>query len=209
MIVLSVDDHLLFSEGLKAMTMGLAEHVTFLQAASLGAALEVDAKGIEIVLLDYHLPDVEGFQALTTLREAIPNAKIVVVSGEEDPALIKDAISLGASGYIPKSSKPDLLIAALQLVFAGGTYLPPHVLEANLSELAPSSESSPLDDLSDRQKVVLHGAVQGKMNKTIADELNIAEGTVKAHLSAAYKALGVRTRTEAVYEISRLKLELP
>ena len=131
------------------MTIGLAEEVTFLQAASCAAALQIDPAGVGIVLLDYHLPDVEGFEALVALRERLPDAKIVVVSGEEQPALIKEAISLGASGYIPKTSKPEVLIAALQLVFAGGTYLPPHVLDTRQTE-DEEAKPSPLDDLSGR-----------------------------------------------------------
>lgn len=205
MKVLSVDDHLLFSEGLKIMIGGLVDSVEFVHAADCASALAITDQALDTVLLDYHLPDVEGFGALTALREHFPKAKIVIVSGEESPKVIRQAISLGASGYIPKSSTPDILIAALQLVFAGGTYLPPHVLESGV-ETFSEPEPTLLDGLSARQKSVLKAAVQGKLNKVIADELNIAEGTVKAHLSAAFKALGARNRTEAVYIVTKLNL---
>ncbi len=203
--VLSVDDHLLFSEGLRAMISGFSDSMAFSHAPDLASALEVPSGDTDTVLLDYHLPDVEDFQALSALRAHFLEAKIVIISGEESPEVIREAISLGASGYIPKSSNPDILIAALQLVFAGGTYLPPHVLESTDQNLT-TPEPSVLDELSERQKRVLRGAIQGKMNKVIADELNIAEGTVKAHLSAAFKVLGARTRTEAVYIATKLNL---
>ncbi|MFT7243971.1 MAG: DNA-binding NarL/FixJ family response regulator [Candidatus Azotimanducaceae bacterium] len=205
MKVLSVDDHLLFSEGLRIMIAGFSETMEFIHAANCAAALDISADGMETVLLDYHLPDVQDFEALVSLREHFPGAKIVVVSGEESADVIRQAISLGAAGYIPKSSTPDILIAALQLVFAGGTYLPPHVLEV-ASENPNEPEPSLLDALSERQKSVLRAAIQGKMNKVIAAELNIAEGTVKAHLSAAFRALGARNRTEAVFISTRLNL---
>lgn len=189
------------------MIAGISDALEFFHAADCASALTMLPHSINTVLLDYHLPDVEAFGALTALRQHFTDAKIVVVSGEESPDVIREAISLGASGYIPKSSQPDILVAALQLVFAGGTYLPPHVLDT-VDQYLTTPRSSVIDDLSERQRSVLRGAIQGKMNKVIADELNIAEGTVKAHLSAAFKALGARTRTEAVYIATKLNLKL-
>ncbi len=205
LIILSVDDHRLFSEGLRMMITQLDPKLEFLQATCCSDALALDPKGIRTVLLDYHLPDVEEFDGLVRLREHFTDSNIVIISGEEKPQIIKQTIALGAAGFIPKSSEPEVLIAALQLVLAGGVYLPPHVLGATEPE-PPAERDTILKQLSDRQVRVLKGAVQGKLNKVIAAELDIAEGTVKAHLSAAFKALGVKDRTGAVFAASKLDL---
>ncbi|MEM7366242.1 MAG: response regulator transcription factor [Pseudomonadota bacterium] len=205
MRVLLIDDHHLFREGLRLMLANLRPETTFEQCGDCETALTLNENvtaSTELILLDYHLPGLKGETAIGHIRDHFINATLVVVSGNEDPSTIRKAIDLGASGYIPKSSSPEILTAALQLVLAGGCYLPPHVLD----DVAPASpqqintgDEGPLSELSERQLCVLAMAVQGKLNKVIASELNIAEGTVKAHLSAAFKALGARNRTEAVY----------
>ena len=203
MQVLLIDDHHLFREGLRLMLANLKPEVDFEQCGDCESALTLDnaTLSLDLVLLDYHLPGLQGEAAISAIREHFGNATLVIVSGNEDPATIRKTIDLGASGYIPKSSSPEVLTAALQLVLAGGCYLPPHVLDdVSIMEKGGSSEpDGPLGELSERQLCVLAMAVQGKLNKVIASELNIAEGTVKAHLSAAFKALGARNRTEAVY----------
>jgi DNA-binding NarL/FixJ family response regulator len=125
--------------------------------------------------------------------------------------LIKATIDAGAAGFIPKTSTQDILIAALKLILAGGVYIPNLAMHGR-SAAAPhrngASDGSPsaIESLSKRQLEVLARAVQGKPNKVIARELYIAEGTVKAHLSAAFQALGVSNRTEAVYAAAKLRL---
>lgn len=182
------------------MLSNLDHDITFEQCGDCEAALALQTSP-DLVLLDYHLPGQQGESAISAVRAHFSNATLVVVSGNEDPATVRAVIELGAAGYIPKSSSPEILTAALQLVLAGGCYLPPHVLDdvdAGTSHVVQGGDS-PLAGLSERQQCVLAMAVQGKLNKVIASELNIAEGTVKAHLSAAFKALGARNRTEAVY----------
>jgi len=150
-----------------------------------------------------HLRDSKGEESLGKISEAFENAVIVVLSGEENPQLIRSIIDRGAAGFIPKSSTQDILIAALKLILAGGVYIP--AIAVNASPLAPESPSvstesleEGINSLSQRQLEVLRRAVQGKSNKVIARELFIAEGTVKAHLSAAFRALGVSNRTNLV-----------
>jgi DNA-binding NarL/FixJ family response regulator len=212
MNVLLIDDHALFREGLKFLLR------------SLDAALEVDdasdcAKGVErasarsydLVLLDLKMPGVAGMDALAALREAIPAAPLVVLSGEDNPAVVRTAIERGAMGFIPKSSTPEVLIQALRLVLAHGVYLPPAVLDA---ARAPASVSLAdpgevvLPGLTPRQMDVLRCVIQGKSNKVIARELDVSEGTVKAHLSSVLRALDARNRTEAVYAAAKLGLRL-
>jgi DNA-binding NarL/FixJ family response regulator len=166
------------------------------------------------VLLDLKLPGVNGMDALRALREAVPAAPLVVLSGEEDPHVVREAIERGAMGFIPKSSTPEVLIQALRLVLARGVYLPPTVLD---SRAAPAPGASPQADsaaarllgLTPRQADVLRCVIQGKPNKIIARELDISEGTVKAHLSSVMHALGAHNRTEAVYAAAKLGLRLP
>jgi DNA-binding NarL/FixJ family response regulator len=212
MKLLAIDDHVLFLQGLKFLLTDLQGGLEFIEASTLAAALEIEDKAsIDFILLDYHLPDSEGENALGALKEAYENAVIVVLSGEENPDLIKATIDAGAAGFIPKTSTRGILIAALQLILAGGVYIPNLAMHGNPAA-APqqngSSEerSSAIESLSKRQLEVLARAVQGKPNKVIARELYIAEGTVKAHLSAAFQALGVANRTEAVYAAAKLRL---
>jgi DNA-binding NarL/FixJ family response regulator len=208
MKLLTIDDHALFRQGLKFLLKDLQSDLDFLEAESLAEALALDDKAsIEIILLDHHLRDSEGDESLEKISAAFENATIVVLSGEEDPQLIRRLIDHGAAGYIPKSSTQDILIAALKLILAGGVYIPAIAVHATAhADTQQENPEQALDTLSKRQLEVLMRAVQGKSNKVIARELFIAEGTVKAHLSAAFRALGVSNRTEAVYAASRLKL---
>ncbi len=137
---------------------------------------------------------------------------VVVLSSEDNPDVILRAIEAGASGYVPKSSTPQVLVAALRLVMAGGIYIPPPALRAfgggAIPILPPVRAAAPreIDGLSGRQMEVLLKAVQGKANKVIAREMQLSEGTVKAHLSAAFRTLGVQNRTEAVFAAARMGL---
>ncbi|MEJ2317472.1 MAG: response regulator transcription factor [Gammaproteobacteria bacterium] len=212
MKLLTIDDHALFRQGLKFLLTDLQNDLECIEAESLAEALALeDKKSIEFILLDYHLRDSEGEESLKRISEAFENAVIVVLSGEENPQLIRSIIDHGAAGFIPKSSTQDILIAALKLILAGGVYIPAVAvnaapLAADASSATTESLEEGINTLSQRQLEVLQRAVQGKSNKVIARELFIAEGTVKAHLSAAFRALGVSNRTEAVYAASRLNL---
>jgi DNA-binding NarL/FixJ family response regulator len=208
MKLLTIDDHALFRQGLKFLLMDLQNDLECIEAESLADALALDDKeSVEFILLDYHLRDSEGEESLEKISGAFENAVIVVLSGEENPQLIRNIIDRGAAGFIPKSSTQDILIAALKLILAGGVYIP--AVAVNTSPASPATTEvleEGISSLSKRQLEVLRRAVQGKSNKVIARELFIAEGTVKAHLSAAFRALGVSNRTEAVYAASRLNL---
>ncbi len=208
MQTLLVDDHHLFREGIKAILAQISPDMACHLASSCEEALHLDADDIDLILLDLHLPGKTDSEAFFTLRDYFYKAPIVIVSGEEDPNSIRQIIADGACGFIPKSSSPDVLMAAMDLVLAGGSYLPPSVLE----ETAPATRTEKIEEvvraLSVRQRAVLEKAVQGKINKVIASELSIAEGTVKAHLSAAYRTLGVNNRTEAVYLLTRNQIRI-
>lgn len=226
--ILLVDDHALFRHGLKFLLEGLREDIHFLEAESFDQAREAakeeliaeegvvatKEQTIDLLLLDFHLPgEISGFQSLRQARLIFPTSTIVVLSSEDDPTIINQCVEYGASGFVPKSSTPEILIAALNLILAGGVYLPPLPTSAQINRDALQKTNSEKEDkrllfdqLSERQKQVVMSAIQGQPNKIIARELNIAEGTVKAHLSVAFKTLAVRNRTEAVYLAAKLGL---
>ena len=210
MNIVLIDDHALFRTGVATMLRNLEPETESQGFSSYKAAVEGIANPMEVdlVLLDYHIPETEAPENIRSVREYFPNAKLVIISGEEDSAKIINAIDYGASGFIPKSSEPEVLIAALRLVLSGGVYLPEQVLRAQSRAVQDAaSNDSVLDQLTQRQQEVLKHAIYGKTNKTIARELGLSEGTIKAHLSSAYRALGVQKRSEAVVIASQL-LEL-
>lgn len=202
---LLIDDHDLFRSGLRLLLGQLPVDIEVLEAGSVEDALAHVDRGIGIVMLDLSMPGTSGMDALVRVREAFPDAPTVIVSSDDDPELIRQAIDLGASGFVPKTSTPPLLISALQLILAGGVYLPRAVLSQTPQGAAPrsaeasASAAATPSGLTDRQEEVLLKAVRGQSNKAIARAMDLSEGTVKAHLSAAFRVLGVRNRTEAVY----------
>lgn len=216
MKVLLVDDHPLFRQGLKFILDDLHSELEFFEAGDFSKAVGFDdGADFDLILLDYHLAgEVSEHASLVAIREAYPSAAIVVLSSEDDPQIILSAVDSGASGFIPKSSTPEILMAALKLVLAGGVYLPPEAYH-----LAPKTSVAPepptpvqgntlLSLLSERQAETLMAAIRGKPNKIIARELGIAEGTVKAHLSAAFRLLDVKNRTEAVFKAAEIGLKI-
>jgi len=209
--VLIIDDHNLFRSGLRLLLSDLDEGIGFLESEGVEQATRHFGQHVQIVLLDMNLRGVSGLEALREVRQGLPDATIVALSSEEDLSLVRDVIDAGAAGYIPKSSTPEVLIQALKLILAGGTYLPEMVLADRVAQPAAAATNDGLPaaaaihtGMSPRQTDALLLAVQGKSNKVIARELNIAEGTVKLHLSAAYRALGVTNRTEAVFAAADL-----
>lgn len=214
MKVLIVDDHELFRSGLRLLLNELANDVEFYDTPDVERLDVLVKENPDLVLLDYHLPDIDGADAIARIQENFPTAAIVVLSGDDRPNLIRAVLDRGAAGFIPKNSSKDLLVNALKLVLAGGIYLPPEALiEQEQPEVqsdmttAPDSVSKDtvLSKLSLRQRETTLMAIRGATNKTIADKLNISEGTVKAHLSTAYKTLGVHNRTEALLLLAGLE----
>ena len=210
MKVLLVDDHHLIRAGLRPVLARLASpgEAQVLEAASFEQAVEcADAHpDLDIVLLDLRLPDVAGFAALCDLQERHPGLPIVIVSGEDDPRLMREAIDHGALGFIPKSSPPDVILNALRLVLSGSTYLPREIMMAAHAPAPaappPSSLAAGLG-LTPRQGEVLALILAGKSNKSICRDLDLAEGTVKTHVAAVFKALNVSSRVQAVIAVSK------
>jgi DNA-binding NarL/FixJ family response regulator len=202
--ILLIDDHPLFRGGLKYLLRGLDESVETDESGDCAQALErLGAGTYDLVLLDLKLPGVNGLDALASLREAAPGTPLIVLSGEDDPEVVRASIERGAMGFIPKSSTPEVMIQALQLVLKRGVYLPPTVLDA-----VHAGGPAALPGLTPRQMDVMRCVIRGMPNKVIARELDVSEATVKAHLTAVFQALGARNRTEAVYVAAKVGLRL-
>lgn len=216
MRVLLVDDHELFRSGIKLLLSTLNNQIDFIEADSCEELQEIDKLGhVDLVLLDFHLPGVEGFDALKSVKSIFESIPIVILSGEDDPQIIRRSIDLGAFGFISKSSSQQIFIAALKLIMAGGTYLPVSVLsrtgdfssENHTQKIYSDDSNGNMAKLSNRQSEVLALAIKGKPNKIISRELKISESTVKTHLSTAFRTLGVRNRTEAVFMAAKWNLD--
>ena len=212
MILLLVDDHALFREGLKFLLRGLDDELVVDEAESCAAATTRQGQfTYDLILLDLNLPGVGGLEALAAIRAAFPQTPVVVLSGEDDPRTIRATIEQGAMGFVPKSSTPEILIQALKLILAHGVYLPVSALDGDAAPVphaARESSDAVLASLSARQLEVLRCVIQGQPNKLIARNLALSESTVKAHLSAVFRALGAHNRTEAVYAAAKLGLKL-
>jgi DNA-binding NarL/FixJ family response regulator len=215
MKVLLIDDHVLIREALRGVIKQLEEDATIFEAADCRQAIRLIQQNpdLQLVVLDLNLPDRDGFSVLADLRESHPAISLVVLSAFNDRENVVRALDLGALGFIPKSASRDVMVQALRLVFAGGIYIPPEALarkEAKEQTPAPMRPVSPADlGLTERQLDVLALMMQGKSNKVISRTLDVAEPTVKHHVTAVLKALKVANRTEAVVAVGSLGWKLP
>ena len=221
MKILVVDDHVLIRDAVRGVLKELKGDADVLEASDCRQAMALIAESADdlgLVLLDLHLPDRDGFSALSEIRERYPAISVVVLSGQHDRSSVVRALELGALGFIPKSGQREVMLSALQLVFAGGVYIPPEILtrETTITPEAGAKPptgrlpyASPSDlGLTERQIDVLALMMQGKSNKAICRVLDLAEPTVKNHVTAILKALKVTNRTEAVIAVRELGWEL-
>jgi DNA-binding NarL/FixJ family response regulator len=212
MNVLIVDDHHLIRDAVGAVLREIVgQDVHVFEAATAAEAFEhlANHPETELVLLDLALPDSDGLDFLEEVGARLPSIAIVVLSALQDRARIARAFELGAVGYIPKSTNRDVLQSAIKLVLAGGVYIPLEILTAAEGQdgaVAPAVDSvaKQHDELTARQTDVLRLIMQGKSNKGICRELDLAPPTVKIHVSAILKALNVRNRTEAALQGRKL-----
>jgi DNA-binding NarL/FixJ family response regulator len=198
MKVLVVDDHAVVREGVAAVLRQLEPDTEVLLAhdAASGMALAAANPDLELVLLDLILPDVVGMGALEAFGREHPALPVMVLSSSEAPDAVRAALELGAMGYVPKSANPETLLAALRLVLSGEVYVPPFMARA----AAPATAAGPL---TERQVDVLRLLAEEVPNKEIAYRLGLSEKTVKAHLTAIFRTLGVSNRADAAAAAAR------
>ena len=213
MKILIIDDHTLFRSGMVHLLEDLQPQPQIVESPSLKNAQEylLGGQEVDLVLLDLRLGDTVGLDGLTALRKDIPDTPIIVLSAELDPLVIHRCIELGAMGFITKCSTHDELLGAIRLIVAGGIYLPAAVRDGQHAPADHGSRPSDialLTSLSKRQREVLTLLLQGKPNKTISTQMDISQNTVKAHLTAIFRVLGARNRTEAVYFAARAGVPL-
>lgn len=229
MKVMLIDDHPLILSALKAVIQGLGDDVSVLGVSSAAEArktLKADAE-FDLVLLDLQLGDADGFDLLAELRSAYPALPVVVVSASDRTSDVIRSIDMGAMGFVPKRASNDTLFDALRLVMSGGIFVPPMSMGFDLPRSASPEPTAPTAaprtvghlasqtgfqtapslaelGLTPRQTDVLALLLQGKPNKLIARDLNLSVETVKDHVAAVLRTLGVATRTQAVLAVSQM-----
>ncbi len=205
MKILLVDDHPMFREGVASVLRSGAEALDVLQAVDGQDALRQLAEQADVsaVLLDLRMDGMAGMATLEQLRRHHPDLPSLVLSSSEEPEDVRRALRAGARGYCPKSAHPATLLAALRLVMGGEMYVPPFMA---LATEEPGDEPVDAGGLTPRQHAVLQELGQGKSNKEIARALGLQEKTVKGHVSAIFRCLGVVHRLQAVEAARRAGL---
>jgi DNA-binding NarL/FixJ family response regulator len=218
---LIVDDHVLIRESLRGVLRELKPEASIVEATDARDTMRLITADpdLALILLDLNLPDRDGFQVLTELRERYPTIPVVVLSGHHDRVNVVRALDMGALGFIPKTAQRAVLVSAISLILSGGIYIPPEILVRQPPPASvrpggtPDAGSKPRTSprtlgLTDRQVEVLALMMQGKSNKAIGRALDLAEPTVRNHVTAVLKALNVTNRTEAVLAVVELGWDL-
>ena len=204
--IVIADDHALVRGGLELVVKMAVPNAEIFQANNFDETISVLQSNfsIDLVMLDLMMPGMLS-DSIKNITQQFPDVPIVIVSVKEDFDSIHKSISLGASGFIPKTSAPEVTISAIQLVLSGGVNIPPHVLKPQTQTQTQTAENNQhsnnfdtFNALSKRQKQVLDLISLGRSNQAIADELELTIPTIKMHVSAILKKLNVKNRTEAV-----------
>lgn len=200
MKILVVDDHALIREGLRQVLRGLEDDVDVLEAGSCARAFELARQEpeLDLVLLDYHLPDMNGLEALDIFAREHPELPIIVLSGSVNPRVMQQVMAKGAAAFLTKSGMSDELLSVTRLVLAGGVHMPTLSLAA-----ADERVMAPPPQFTPRQEEVLQLLLDGYTNKAIGRLLHLSDETVKNHVSSILRGFGVTTRTQAVLAANR------
>lgn len=210
--VLVADDHPLFRMALKqAVTLAFPD-AAVVEAENIDQLERLTDAGeaFSLLLLDLNMPGAHGFSGLIYMRDRYKTIPLVVVSASEEPAIIHKAVEYGANGFIPKSASMDVMVAAIEQVCGGARWLPPNILPQRNPLLNEQDHdlAKCIASLTPQQFRVLGMLAEGQLNKQIAYELNVSEATIKAHMTAIFRKLGVRNRTQAVIRLQNLDVEL-
>lgn len=209
--ILIADDHPLFREAISSVIASGFQGSEIIETDNLDSALEITRanEDLDLILLDLNMPGMHGLTGLITLRNEAPTIPVVIVSAEEDKQVVLQAITYGACGFITKSSPRAKMTEAIQQILNGNVYLPSDIIRTGKesSHRRSRHEDNPispelLNSLTRRQLLVLERMSKGESNKQVAYNLNIAETTVKAHVSAILRKLGVHNRVQAILSAS-------
>jgi DNA-binding NarL/FixJ family response regulator len=205
--LLIADDHPLFRGALREAVTGLFKEVDIAEAGTFEEVTDLAERGgdVDLILLDLSMPGVRGFSGLMYLRAQYPSLPVVVVSANDDPAVIRRCMEFGASGFIPKTLGIEALRQAVIRVLEGEVWTPPDVDLARQSDAEAGAMIARLATLTPQQVRVLMMLSGGLLNKQIAYELGVSEATVKAHVSAILQKLGVESRTQAVIAAGKIE----
>lgn len=203
------DDHPLFRGALKQALAGIGGDPEILEAGDFETARAIVAANddLDLILLDLAMPGVSGLSGLVALRGIQAGVPVVIVSAHDDPETIRRALSLGASGFISKSSSMEHIRTAISTVLAGGIWSPEDIDLGVEADPEISDLIQRLQSLTPQQSRVLSMLAEGLLNKQIAYELGVSEATIKAHVSAVLQKLGVDSRTQAVIQLSKIGAE--
>ncbi|HEX3504857.1 MAG TPA: response regulator transcription factor [Xanthobacteraceae bacterium] len=205
--LLIADDHPLFRGALREAVNGLFDRARIAEAGTFEEVTDILERGgdVDLILLDLRMPGVRGFSGLMYLRAQYPGLPIVVVSANDDPAVIRRCMEFGASGFIPKTLGVDALRQAVAQVLRGEVWTPPDVDLHSDADAESAAVIARLATLTPQQVRVLMMLSGGLLNKQIAYELGVSEATVKAHVSAILQKLGVESRTQAVIAAGKIE----
>ena len=207
---LIADDHPLFREALKGALSAKFEGLEVFESSDFDSTLQVlsEQEDLDILLLDLHMPGNGDLYGLIRIREEYPSLPIAVVSGSEDVNIVSKVMGYGAMGFIPKSSSSDDIANAINQILEGDTWLPKELKNKVAESEGEDREiAAQVASLTPQQYRVLQYLHEGLLNKQIAYELHISEATVKAHITAIFRKLGVYNRTQAVLIAAKLQLE--
>ena len=195
MKILIVDDHALVREGLGQVLSGMYPRLELLHAGTGAAAIDMllPHRNIDLVLLDYHLPDMNGLQVLRQMGRIQPSLVVLMISGSTTLQLIQMALKDGAAGFVTKTGNTDDLLDAINQVLEGEIYIP-----HELRPLINAGKAAQVQALSRRQEAVLRGLLEGHTNREIAIKLLVSEETIKTHVSAILRYFDADNRTQAV-----------
>ena len=218
-VIALADDHPIVRAALRAALAALGPNTRFVEADDAASVLAVvdGEPELDLILMDLHMPGSAGTATVRAVRARAPQLPVAVVSADEDPAAVAELLRMGVCGFIPKSDSANVIVSAVRLILAGGTYVPPRLVHGDARGAGDDGAGNGNGNgngaeagaerlgLTTRQHDVLRLLGEGKSNKVIARELGITEGTVKVHLLAVFRALHVRNRTAAVVAAQRYR----
>lgn len=199
--VLLVDDHPVIMEALATAFAAIRLFERIEKVRSLGGAFELLDRdsAFALVIVDLHMSDSDGLNAVIRLRENYPDVPVMVFSGETAAEAISQAFDLGVRGYVTKDVPLEVVIGAVRMILAGSAYVPPHLVGHFLGHEAVVPQAPPTQlQITPRQQQVLALLLQGMPNKVIGNRLGMAEGTVKTHLNTIFRVLGARNRAQVI-----------